>query len=424
MSDSQQTLSALEQLKSQLEIIDKHEVAETRDYFCTLSAELATIESKEASGTRSKLRSLATDLNEIEKTEFSFLKVFGLEDNELVHSSFLAWLLDPLENHGLGPYFVQEFLRKVSLKTQDLDTQDLDFSSLQVETERPSDTSRLDIRLFDPQGRFHCTIENKIWSPEGTDQTNHLYNDFHNDAYFRESFVFLTLSGKPKPKNPHFVSLTYADVLPILKSIPETSNSDARFLIRHYSNTLERLIMSEKFEGFSERTLLYYQYHKQIFEVRKAFDKDRQLLLSTLEDEIKHRQWWNDKSWKIEKTGGDIYVWKDSWRVSKDNGVYLQLHPRVTELGFSLQIYGEPSEFSTKFMPILRKNIDEKYPGKVAGDFRKTFGTGVSRFLEKEIHFAPTEKDHVQKIMKVLNEMVELFDKLIERSIDEFQKEK
>jgi hypothetical protein len=34
------------------------------------------------------------------------------------------------------------------------------------------------------------------------------------------------------------------------------------------------------------------------------------------------------------------------------------------------------------------------------------------------------EKDQVQEILKVLNEMVELFDKLIEKSIDEFQKKK
>jgi len=67
------------------------------------------------------------------------LKVFGLEDNELVHSNFLAWLLDPLENHGLGHYFVQEFVRIVASKTDAIDITDLNFSNLQVEREVSSE---------------------------------------------------------------------------------------------------------------------------------------------------------------------------------------------------------------------------------------------------------------------------------------------
>ena len=36
--------------------------------------------------------------------------------------------------------------------------------------------------------------------------------------------------------------------------------------------------MSEKFEGFSEKTQLYYQYYKYTNEIKKAFEKDRKLL--------------------------------------------------------------------------------------------------------------------------------------------------
>ena len=46
----------------------------------------------------------------------------------------------------------------------------------------------------------------------------------------------------------------------------------------------------------------------------------------------------------------------------------------------------------------------------MAADLRKKFGTEVSRFLEKEIRFSPTEKTQIKKITESLNEIIVMFD--------------
>lgn len=420
VNNLQETCSALEQMAFQIRLILEKEFVQTKIVFDIIESKLAGLKEQELEETSVNLFRLASDLAPVKEKEFSFMKIFGLENNELVHSSFLVWLLDPLESHGLGSYFAEKLLSQAASKAK-LDLSGVDFSKLRVERERSGDKSRFDIRIFDSVGSFQCVFENKIRSGEGADQTSRLYKDFHDETYTRELFVFLTLDPKSHPKNPRFVCLNYSEFLPILRDLIAAAKDDARFLIKHYLNTLERLVMSEKFEGFSERTQLYYQYYKYLEEVKKAFENDRRLLLNTLEEEIKQCSWWDDGIWRIDKSGGDLRIWKTSWRVSKQEGIYLQLYMYITELGFAIRVYGFPSEFSTKFMPIFRRLVDEKYPGKMAGDLKKTFGAGVSRFLEKEIHFNPKEKNQIQKIVASLNEIVAFFDKLIENGINEFK---
>jgi hypothetical protein len=59
MVNAQEILSVLEQLKSQLGIIEKHEVAETQNAFACLATELCKIENKEIAENQSKLRGAA-----------------------------------------------------------------------------------------------------------------------------------------------------------------------------------------------------------------------------------------------------------------------------------------------------------------------------------------------------------------------------
>jgi len=216
MSDFKDTLIGLEQLKNQLGILKKQEIADSEQKLGMLARDLADIGSKELHEDTERLGCLATELSNIEKREYSFLKIFGIEEDELVHSHFLAWLLDPLENHGLGSLFMEAFLYKAASKADDSDLSDIDFSSLLVEREVPTETSRADIRLMDPAGHFICVVENKIFAQEGVDQTRRLYKDNHGICP-KEMFIFLTLNAKEKPKDEHFLSITYGEVLSMLK---------------------------------------------------------------------------------------------------------------------------------------------------------------------------------------------------------------
>ena len=421
MSNFKDILSGLEQLKSQLENIDKNETADAEKKLVILAKDLVNIGDKELHEANNGLDLLTTELGNIGKREYSFMKIFGIEEDELVHSRFLAWMLNPLENHGLGSQFVETFLEKIASKTENLDLSDVRLSSLLVRTEVPTETSRLDISLMDPAGHFICVIENKISSREGIDQTKRLYKDNHGICP-KELFIFLTLNGKEKPKDEHFLSLTYGEVLPMLKGLLDLSSDDTKYLIKNYVNTLEGLIMSEKFDGYSERTQLYYRFNKQIDEVKAAFEQDRRLLLSAFEEEIKKRKWWDYDIWGIGKTGTEVTFWKHKWYLGENDeeGPYFEVRPSTTRSVVYVSLLGYPSTFSQKFAPILKKYLEQKYLRQNAGDFQKTL-TGVNTFLEKTLLFSFTERNLIQKTLTNLDEMVDSFGEIVERSIKEFR---
>jgi hypothetical protein len=421
METAENIRSELKDLRSQLHAIDEKEATDTELMIRDLKSCVASIEKKELDENEAMLRNMAVDVVNVEKTEFSLMKILGIESNELVHSNFLAWLLDPLESHRLGSRFVEEFLGKVATRTCGFDSPSLDFSNLRVDREVTGDESRLDIRIWNPRGSFQCVIENKILSGEGADQTDRLYRTFH-DKSSQELFVFLALDETAKPKNGIFKSLPYREVLPILQILLQVSrDADTRFLIRNYVNTLERLIVSENFEGFSERTKLYYKYQKCINDVRKAFDQDRKLILKTLEDGIKQRPWWNSDLWDMLVTGGSVCIWKKAWYKGED-GVYLLVEASTGRQAYHLYVFGEPSQFSEKFAPVFERLLDQEYSGKVPGGFSKTFARGVTRFIQKDVQLSLAGKDQPQELLKNLDEMLRIFEKTIDRSIAEFRK--
>ena len=50
------------------------------------------------------------ELAEEQRAEFDAIDFLGLSDDEEFHSNFLAWLLNPRQNHGLCDYFLRGFL--------------------------------------------------------------------------------------------------------------------------------------------------------------------------------------------------------------------------------------------------------------------------------------------------------------------------
>lgn len=47
-------------------------------------------------------------------SEFNIFEALNLRYAEIRHSSFLVWLLNPYENHGLGNYFIRQFLKRIA----------------------------------------------------------------------------------------------------------------------------------------------------------------------------------------------------------------------------------------------------------------------------------------------------------------------
>ena len=64
------------------------------------------------------LRSFVDDNEDLEQLEtildrFNLFESLGLVRQEIRHSAFIRWFLDPSETHGLGDFPLRQFLRRV-----------------------------------------------------------------------------------------------------------------------------------------------------------------------------------------------------------------------------------------------------------------------------------------------------------------------
>ena len=62
-----------------------------------------------------ELEKLKKELSEFNKNRvLNFFDITLISKREISHSAFLAWLLNPKENHGLNDLFLQSILKKIN----------------------------------------------------------------------------------------------------------------------------------------------------------------------------------------------------------------------------------------------------------------------------------------------------------------------
>ena len=105
------------------------------------------------------------------RSEVDAFDALKLHASEEFHSNFLAWLLDPKGSHGLGDYFLLQFLAASGARRA-IGPAARPSTTIRREKQLEFDGSygRLDIRILNEGAGFLCAIENKVWSPESGGQ--------------------------------------------------------------------------------------------------------------------------------------------------------------------------------------------------------------------------------------------------------------
>jgi hypothetical protein len=130
------------------------------------------------------LEALQEDASELERIQnlldqFNMSETIGFIGQEVMHSRFLAFLLDPKQNHGLGDVLLRKMLEKASaisnaasvLKVfEDIGSRNMEQTS--VQTEVYTDDGRIDILLLNEIEKWAMIIENKVWTIEHSDHLN------------------------------------------------------------------------------------------------------------------------------------------------------------------------------------------------------------------------------------------------------------
>ena len=214
--------------------------------------------------------------------EFNVFEVLGAVSQEIRHSNFLAWLLDPRGNHGLGDYFLKRFLWKTTSLGKERGVQTIapiEIDSLELnKVSVRREWRNIDILLVDDAQKFVCAIENKVGTAEHSDQlvryARVCRNEFPDYAYH---FVFLTVHGDA-PSDQEWISVDYEFVRDSLERIihaKEASLGDeVRIFVHHYCNMLRRYIMGEStIEELCQRV---YSKHQRALDLIFEYRPDRQ----------------------------------------------------------------------------------------------------------------------------------------------------
>ncbi len=220
-----------------------------------------------------------TNIQNLVSEEINLMSILNVSHRELQHSNFLAWLFDPNESHGLGDYFITEFIKLYYRENeyQDLksystlsvfDFVNLKFSDIEIRREHKN----IDILIISELNKLCVVIENKIFAREGKGQLKR-YRKLISEEYSNYDyriFIFLSLFEQEisEPERDYYIQLTYDH---IVKLITQTLNSqtiilgkNTRFVLEQYIQTL-RSIMNENEEIEKIAKDLYRKY-------KSAFD--------------------------------------------------------------------------------------------------------------------------------------------------------
>ncbi|KKM67388.1 hypothetical protein LCGC14_1471580 [marine sediment metagenome] len=213
----------------------------------------------------------------------NFMEVFSISTNELAHSSFIAWLLNPLEEHGLGDCFLKRFLKEIinkikEKKRTDIEIPDinkLEYKKVIIKTEELFRQNPVDITIRFRDEKFLCLIENKIKHKETNRQTD-TYARLSKKKYINYRYywyIFLTDSGK-QAKSEEFISFNYHDIKDLLEKTIKTidkipKNHNIIFLLEQIIVNIENNILNPI--NYPKTCQAIYNRHKKTFnEIKTA----------------------------------------------------------------------------------------------------------------------------------------------------------
>jgi len=251
-------------------------------------------------------------------------RILNISHKEALVSRFLAWILNPQEEHSFGDQFLKNLVvralqteigRKSGLTPVEVIVMDL--SSVNVKTEYQIGNRRYDILAFSPDDNtgqdvgFLCIIENKIEAKEGPDQTHDYYTiglvAFPPERYPHRVHIYLSPDGD-LPQDEAFIPLSYQAVLQAIEDlqIQRQVTDTERFLLRQFQeNILRGITMDTKILDLAQAI---YDQHSDVFEFIIQ-NVDRKPETGLLPSEQK----WDGKSrfFNVGEKAGSGYRWED-----------------------------------------------------------------------------------------------------------------
>lgn len=242
------------------------------------------------------IEALVVDNPELEKLEdlldqFNIFEALNAVKVEVRHSDFLAFLLNPKQNHGLREIFATRLIQKAIGVEKRFDSPvtaiELDIWDLQ-ELDVRREWHNIDILLIDDANRLAVIIENKIESEEHSHQLQRYYAtvEQHYPGY-RVVAVYLTPDGEI-PSDERYIPISYTLICELVENLIETKRStigpDAATLMAHYAEMLRRNVVSES--EIAELCRKIYRKHQRALDLIYEYIPDQIAIRKDILEEL------------------------------------------------------------------------------------------------------------------------------------------
>ena len=248
-------------------------------------------------------------LAEQQQRELDLFQVLRVQDSELVHSNFLAWLLDPEGTHAIGSNFLRGFLECSIRAAHERDIRvvpndtinSIDWSGTEVLRE----WQFIDILVLNRKARFACAIENKIWADEGfshngqsqlTTYRRLLEKEFPE---FDRHLVFLSPCGMASAsgaERKYWVPENYATVHKLIEECRQNFaneiSPEVSMFLKQYETTLRRNVVPETSEIGKIAGKIYLEHRDAIELIYRHRPDYRAGIKQTLTDAIEEQSGW------------------------------------------------------------------------------------------------------------------------------------
>lgn len=390
---------------------------------------------------------------------FNPIRVMRMEGMEIRHSAILAWLLDPIENHGFDDKFLKAFLSQALMGDDNsrltaLDVSQADLRDAEVQREKRN----MDIFVSSPLHGWAFIIENKFHTKQHDGQLDTYLKRAEQDASdsnknFVVQGVFLTLDEE-KPESDAYVSLRYTDICLILNSLMTAYEnkmaSDVKHFLNHYLEIIRDITdMSENQKEMETLARKLYRKHKKAmdFIMEHGVSTDFTIAAeSVFGDNLEYGDFstigelevmysWNNqrlysflpRKWLDALGGEDKKPWPgcENWWAEYPIICWLQLNTKDDGIGGTLFLYAEVGPLSD---PESRKNIIEQIKActneknkdliKFRADATKTTAK-YSKFLNRnsvpinDISDAAAIAQGMQKLIKKFTPVIGSLDSAI-----------
>ena len=213
--------------------------------------------------------------------EFNIFEILGIVETEIRHSNFLAWLLDPHENHGLGAYFLRKFLSLFFYQNRNkgFTVVDIDLMSLRkVEIRREWKSIDILIIMKEQENNFLFVIENKINSSENNKQLVK-YEEIIKTEYpenYKIFYIYLVPESNPyhPESSQNWNEFNYSTISEILEStiayFKGILNPDIINILSQYLKIQKRYIQMED-EIIKELCINIWRKHKPALDILLSY---------------------------------------------------------------------------------------------------------------------------------------------------------